>query len=149
MAIVDGQFLRCLSVGHAEIRLAIAKSWQVWGLSSMGAIRACEMKHLGMRGYGEVYQWYCRDECFRDDEVALMHRPNPPYDAVSEPLIHIRVWLQELVKNPAFAAWSRKSFAQAVDVNVVWRPYPGTCAREGSLSNSSARARIGRNASRI
>jgi len=97
-AIVDGQFHQCLAVGHAEIRLAIAKGWQVWGLSSMGAIRACEMKHLGMRGYGEVYDWFCRDEEFRDDEVALTHAPNAPYVALSEPLIHIRVWLQELVK---------------------------------------------------
>lgn len=98
MAIVDGQFHQCLAVCHAEIRLAIAKGWQVWGLSSMGAIRACEMKHMGMRGYGEVYEWFCRDEDFRDDEVALTHGPSPSYTAVSEPLIHLRIWLQELVK---------------------------------------------------
>lgn len=98
MAIVDGQFHQCLSVGHAEIRFAIAEGWQVWGLSSMGAIRACEMRHMGMRGFGEVYEWFCRDEDFRDDEVALTHAPASPYLALSEPLIHIRVWLQELVK---------------------------------------------------
>jgi hypothetical protein len=98
VAIVDGQFHQCLSVGHAEIRLAIAKGWQVWGLSSMGAIRACEMRHMGMSGYGEVYNWFCRDEDFRDDEVALTHVSDPPYVALSEPLIHIRMWLRELVK---------------------------------------------------
>jgi hypothetical protein len=98
MAIVDGQFHQCLSVGHAEIRFAIAEGWQVWGLSSMGAIRACEMRHMGMRGFGEVYEWFCRDEDFRDDEVALTHAPSAPYIALSEPLVHIRVWLEELVK---------------------------------------------------
>jgi hypothetical protein len=98
MAIVDGQFHQCLSVGHAEIRFAIAEGWQVWGLSSMGAIRACEMRHMGMRGFGEVYDWFCRDEDFRDDEVALTHAPSAPYIALSEPLVHIRVWLEELVK---------------------------------------------------
>jgi hypothetical protein len=98
MAIVDGQFHQCLSVGHAEIRFAIAEGWQVWGLSSMGAIRACEMRHMGMRGFGEVYEWFCRDEDFRDDEVALTHAPSAPYLALSEPLVHIRVWLEELVK---------------------------------------------------
>lgn len=98
MAIVDGQFHQCLSVGHAEIRLAIAEGWRVWGLSSMGAIRACEMRHMGMHGFGEVYEWFCRDEDFRDDEVALTHAPAEPYLALSEPLVHIRVWLQELVK---------------------------------------------------
>jgi len=97
IAIVDGQFHQCLSVGHAEIRSAIACGWQVWGLSSMGAIRACEMKHMGVRGYGKVYDWFCRDEDFRDDEVALTHLPGPPYLALSEPLIHIRLWLRELV----------------------------------------------------
>ena len=108
IAIVDGQFHQCLSVGHAEIRLALAKGWQVWGLSSMGAIRACEMKHLGMRGYGEVYDWFCRDEDFRDDEVALTHAPDPPYVALSEPLIHIRVWLQELVNQHLLSARQEK-----------------------------------------
>ena len=108
IAIVDGQFHQCLSVGHAEIRLAIAKGWQVWGLSSMGAIRACEMRHLGMRGYGEVYDWFCRDADFRDDEVALAHGPDPPYLALSEPLIHIRAWLQELVKSRLLSAAQEK-----------------------------------------
>src|SRR5690349_9897361 len=97
-AIVDGQFHQTLSVAHREISSAIAGGWQVWGLSSMGAIRACEMNHMGMRGYGEVYEWFCRDEDFRDDEVALTHVPSAPYEAFSEPLIHIRVWLQELVR---------------------------------------------------
>ena len=108
MAIVDGQFHQCLSVGHAEIRFAIAEGWQVWGLSSMGAIRACEMRHMGMRGYGEVYEWFCRDDDFRDDEVALTHGPTAPYVALSEPLIHIRVWLQELVKKRLLSATQEK-----------------------------------------
>ncbi len=98
IAIVDGQFHQCLSVGHAEIRSALGAGWQVWGLSSMGAIRACEMKHMGVRGYGRVYEWFCRDENFRDDEVALTHEAAPPYLALSEPLIHLRVWLRELVR---------------------------------------------------
>ena len=108
MAIVDGQFHQCLSVGHAEIRLAIAEGWQVWGLSSMGAIRACEMRHVGMHGFGQVYEWFCRDEDFRDDEVALTHGPTAPYVALSEPLVHIRVWLQELVKTRLLSAAQEK-----------------------------------------
>jgi|SRR5687768_11680125 len=108
MAIVDGQFHQCLSVGHAEIRFAIAKGWQVWGLSSMGAIRACEMRHMGMHGFGEVYEWFCRDDDFRDDEVALTHGPTAPYVALSEPLIHIRVWFGELVKKRLLSAAQEK-----------------------------------------
>jgi hypothetical protein len=108
MAIVDGQFHQCLSVGHAEIRVALAKGWEVWGLSSMGAIRACEMQHMGMRGFGKVYEWFRRDDDFRDDEVALTHGPTSPYVALSEPLIHIRVWLQELVKMRLLSATQEK-----------------------------------------
>src|SRR5207248_10056382 len=48
MIIVDGQFHQCLSVGHVEIRVALKTGWEVWGLSSMGAIRAYEMRDLGM-----------------------------------------------------------------------------------------------------
>src|SRR5215471_1402315 len=62
----------------------------------MGANRACEMRHLGVRGFGQIYEWFCRDENFRDDEVALTHQSSPPYAALSEPLIHIRLWLREL-----------------------------------------------------
>lgn len=109
IAIVDGQFHQSLSVGHAEIRLALARGWQVWGLSSMGAIRACEMNHMGMRGYGQVYEWFCRDEDFRDDEVALTHLPVPPYLAFSEPLIHIRLWLSELVNTHLLTLRQEKS----------------------------------------
>ena len=98
IAIVDGRFHQCLSVGHAEIRSAVAAGWQVWGLSSMGAIRACEMRHMGVRGYGRVYELFCRDENLRDDEVALSHGPEPPYPALSEPLIHLRLWLRALMK---------------------------------------------------
>jgi hypothetical protein len=105
LAIVDGLFQQVLAVGHAEIRQALAKGWQIWGLSSMGAIRAWEMRHLGMRGFGEVYQWFCQaEEDFRDDEVALLHEPSAPYRATSEPLVHIRVALADLVRQNIIAA---------------------------------------------
>jgi hypothetical protein len=108
MAIVDGQFHQCLSVGHAEIRSAIAAGWQVWGLSSMGAIRAYEMRHMGVRGYGRVYECFSRHVDFRDDEVALVHDPEPPYVPLSEPLVHIRIWVQELVKTGRLSAREKK-----------------------------------------
>lgn len=98
MAIVDGLFHQYLSVGHAEIRSAVAAGWRIWGLSSMGAIRAYEMRHLGVRGYGRVYRCFCRYQDFRDDEVALLHEPQPPYRGLTEPLVHIRLWLKELLK---------------------------------------------------
>jgi hypothetical protein len=96
--LVDGVFHLRLAVGHAEIREAVEKGWRVWGLSSMGAIRAYEMRNAGVRGYGRVYECFFQHEDFRDDEVALLHELEPPFRSFSEPLIHIRFWLRELVK---------------------------------------------------
>jgi len=55
------------------------------------------MRNLGVRGYGRVYQRFYDEEDFRDDEVALIHEPDPPHRSFSEPLIHIRFFLRHLV----------------------------------------------------
>jgi hypothetical protein len=103
--IADGYFhLENLSVGHAEIRDALARGWEIWGVSSMGAIRAAELHHLGMRGFGVVFERYRDDPELRDDEVALLHEPGPPYREVSEPLIHVRVLLDNLVARGLLSA---------------------------------------------
>jgi hypothetical protein len=105
LAIVDGYFhLENLSVGHLEIRLALKRQWQVWGLSSMGAIRAAEMHHLGLRGWGAVFERYRDDPNFRDDEVALLHEPGPPYREATEPLVHMRAGLADLVARGTITA---------------------------------------------
>ncbi|HWJ14510.1 MAG TPA: TfuA-like protein [Gemmatimonadaceae bacterium] len=90
IVIVDGRFNETIAVGHAEIRRALRAGWEVWGLSSMGAIRAYEMRDLGMRGFGRVFEHFLATDDFQDDEVALLHLPAAPYEALSEPLIHVR-----------------------------------------------------------
>lgn len=97
LTIVDGVFHQVLSVGHEEILNAIEKGWNVHGLSSMGAIRAYELRNFGMNGYGDVYQRFFSTEDFQDDELALLHQPEPPYLAFSEPLIHFRYCVEKLV----------------------------------------------------
>jgi hypothetical protein len=97
ICIVDGVFHDRLAVGHAEIREALERGWRVWGLSSMGAIRAREMQSLGMRGFGRVYELFDRGRDFQDDEVALLHGPTSPYRPMSEPLVHLRAALDHLV----------------------------------------------------
>ena len=103
IAIADGRFHQSLAVGHAEIREAIQAGWNVWGLSSMGAIRAFEMRQLGMMGYGDVYARFISAEIngidFQDDEVALIHEELPPYRAKTEPLVHMRVALENWITN--------------------------------------------------
>jgi hypothetical protein len=98
ICIVDGVFHDRLAVGHAEIRDTLERGWRVWGLSSMGAIRAREMRSLGMRGFGRVYRLFDTDGDFQDDEVALLHEPTAPYRPMSEPLVHLRAALEHLVE---------------------------------------------------
>jgi hypothetical protein len=96
LVLVDGLFHLSLAVGHAELRRAIGGGWKVWGLCSMGAIRAYELRTLGMRGFGRIYDHFLADQDFQDDEVAQLHSPAPEYVAVTEPMIHLRYFLQGL-----------------------------------------------------
>lgn len=97
LILVDGVFHDRLAVGHAELRDTIRAGWRVWGLGSMGAIRAYEMRSLGMKGFGAVYGRFVGEPDFQDDEVALLHQPEQPYAAFSEPLIHMRAALDYVV----------------------------------------------------
>lgn len=97
MIIADGYFYQDMSVGHREIMDAIALGCKVFGLSSMGAIRAYEMRDYGMTGFGKVYDWFFKIDDFQDDEVALMHAPVEPYFQLTEPLVHYRECLFQLL----------------------------------------------------
>lgn len=104
VAIADGVFHHCPAVGHAEIRDAIRAGATVWGLSSIGAIRAAEMSHLGMRGFGKAYASFVADPDLADDEVALLHSSEPPYFAITEPLLHLRHFIWSRVANGTLAS---------------------------------------------
>lgn len=93
IAIADGTFHAYPSVSHEEIRSAINAGWQVYGMCSMGAIRASEMRHMGMIAWGRVASMFCENPWLADDEVALIHENESPYIALSEPLIHLREFL--------------------------------------------------------
>lgn len=107
IALVDGTYFSHPAVGHLELRKALETGWEVWGLSSMGAIRAYEMRLLGMRGFGRIYEEFFKQDDFQDDEVALLHSSQSPYLQISEPLFHIRALIRELVEegrlNPSSA----------------------------------------------
>lgn len=102
--IVDGTFHSYPSVGHAELRSAVEHGTQVWGLSSMGALRAAEMTSLGVRGFGRVFRAYADNPDFDDDEVALLHGTEHPFRPVSEPLIHIRTLVDDTVTRGVLSA---------------------------------------------
>ncbi len=99
IVIVDGTYHAYPAVSHVEIKNSLIQGWNVWGISSMGALRAAEMHTLGMRGYGTVFQRFIQDRDLPDDYVALVHGTESPWFPVSEPLVHIENLLQEAVRS--------------------------------------------------
>lgn len=96
LVLCDGVFQAAPAVSHAELCLALDGGWQVWGVSSMGAIRAFEMRGEGMHGFGYVYSQFLRHADFTDDELCLLHLPEPPYLPLTEALVNVRHALQRL-----------------------------------------------------
>lgn len=94
MIVCDGVFQAALAVGHAELCAALDAGWQVWGVSSLGAIRAHELRNEGMHGFGDVFAMFDRFDDFTDDELCLLHFPEPPWFPVSEALVNLRHALQ-------------------------------------------------------
>lgn len=90
IVICDGVFQSAPAVSHAEICRALDAGWPVWGVSSMGAIRAHELRHEGMRGHGHVHAQFTRFDDFTDDELCLLHFPEPPYFPITEALVNLR-----------------------------------------------------------
>ena len=138
IVIVDGVFHDSLAVGHAEIRDALARGIRVWGLSSMGAIRAREMAPLGMRGFGRVFARFMEDGDFQDDEVALLHEGTPPYRALTEPLVHLRAAIEHLVAHGIVDAAGGESVLR--DLKSRWY---GERTLRGTIDALGARARGG------
>ena len=95
IGIIDGYFENMPSVWHKEILWALKEGIQVWGCSSMGALRAVELEAFGMRGFGEIFTSFQRGELNDDDEVALIHGPaESGYIACSEALVNIRATIK-------------------------------------------------------
>ncbi len=96
IVIVDGIFKASPAVGHKEILSALKVGVQVDGLSSMGAIRAFELRNHAMKGFGEVHGMLSVDDEVTDDEITLVHLPVKPYSHLSIPLVNVRAALKRL-----------------------------------------------------
>jgi hypothetical protein len=94
MVLCDGVFQSVPAVSHAELCLALDRGWKLWGVSSIGAIRAHEMRHEGMRGFGYVHSQFSRHADFTDDELCLLHLPMPPFQPITHTLVDVRFALE-------------------------------------------------------
>ena len=97
IGIIDGVFHQSSAVGHREILNVIKKGIEVYGASSMGALRASELDSLGMHGIGYVYNQYATGKIVSDDDVAVM-LDSETLEALSVPLINM-----DYVFNNAYA----------------------------------------------
>lgn len=97
IVIVDGRFGDVLAVGHRELVDALDLGWRIWGVGSIGAVRAAELCGEGMVGHGSVYEYFARTDA-PDDEVAVLHGPEPDYRPVTEALVDLRCALEALVR---------------------------------------------------
>ena len=89
--IIDGYFYSRLAVLHTEILEAINSGITVHGSASLGALRAVELAERGMIGHGKIYKFYSLNPQTGDDEVAVLHSPQEPYENYTVPLINIRI----------------------------------------------------------
>jgi len=89
VGIVDGEFDQSLAVAPREIQGLLRRGVVCFGSSSMGALRAVDLRFEGMRGVGEVYRMYESEEVASEDEVALLINPDT-MRAITEPLVNIR-----------------------------------------------------------
>ncbi len=97
--IIDGLFHGHLSIRHKEILYAINMGIQVWGSSSMGALRAAECNKYGMQGVGKIFDFFSSNLCTSDDEVAVSYSSEKPYQELSLPLINLRFAIDIMLNN--------------------------------------------------
>jgi len=97
IGIIDGVFMGEAAVGHREIIDKLKCGVKVYGASSMGALRAAELKDFGMVGVGTIFDRYSKGEIEGDDEVALIFNPET-LEPLSEPLVNMRLNIENAMK---------------------------------------------------
>jgi len=86
--IIDGTFHQNLAVAPEEIMNAMRSGIKVYGASSMGAMRACELRECGMIGHGRIFEHIVASPTFRDDFLAqTFHEDRGKLKASSYPYI--------------------------------------------------------------
>ncbi|MEU6997264.1 TfuA-like protein [Nonomuraea sp. NPDC046570] len=104
IGIVDGQFLQGLMLSPKEVLRAMDDHGvQVYGSSSLGALRAAELAGHGMKGVGQVFELYHSGRVDADDEVAITFDPDS-LRALCEPMVNIRIAMAAAAQSGAVTA---------------------------------------------
>ena len=119
IVIIDGFFEQTAAVWHKEILLALSLGVQVYGASSMGALRAAELDSYGMVGVGQIFEWYRDAVIIDDDEVALVHTNDDSFVSTLTPMVNVRVTLEAAIKGKIVSA----AQAEALLAEIKSQPY--------------------------
>jgi len=112
LVIIDGYFEQTAAIWHKEILYALSHGVEVWGASSMGALRAAECHTFGMQGMGLIFERF-RDGVWQDDdEVALVHTA----DGASRitPMVNLRMTIEHGLEQAVFSAQAAADYLSAV-----------------------------------
>lgn len=102
--IVDGLFHQSRALRHKEILHLLHRGAGVYGCSSIGALRAVELRDHGMVGLGRIYRQYARGEIEGDDEVAVAQSPSGNWQARSIPMVNVREMLRRALREGVVTA---------------------------------------------
>ena len=108
VGIIDGYFLQDYPPTPIEIyNLLRKKDLMVMGSSSLGALRAVELRKFGMIGIGKIFNLFFKGVLDADDEVAVTFTGYSEYK--SDALIDIRYNLFLALKNKIIDEKTKKN----------------------------------------
>ncbi len=114
LVLIDGVFESTPSVWHHELRAALASGVAVFGASSMGALRAAELRAEGMIGVGAIFRSYRDRQRVDDADVALLHAgPEHRFQPITLPLVNAEHAAQQAFRARVLSAAERKRVCAA------------------------------------
>ncbi len=94
--LADGLYKSIPAPWHKEILLALEMNIEVYGVASLGALRAAELNEYGMKGSGKVYE-YISSNIVDDSEVAVMHKPQKnQWEAMTLAHVEVKYWSEKI-----------------------------------------------------
>ena len=117
VGIIDGYFLQDYPPTPIEVyNLLRKKNLLVFGSSSLGALRAVELKKFGMIGIGKIFKLFLKGVVDSDDEVAVAFTGYSGYK--SDALIDIRYNLFLAQKNKIIDKNTKRNILQNSKKNI-------------------------------
>ena len=145
LAFIDGAIDPGEQVPLRELREVLAMPQvQVFGAASMGAVRAVQLAHSGMRGAGRVFRLFRRGALTDSDEVFVLHAPAAlRYRPLTLPLINIRYTLRSLRRCGELAPAEERDIAGYMR-EIPWfdRDKRSVIAAVFAVCGSTRRARV-------